>query len=637
MAIADGVPQRMINSLRKAGAIPGGSRSQHEEYEMPKFMAMRERLALADYGAEERCPGQLALPAPSSNSGTDRLSAKCEPMSDSEEDTFAALLGRKRGAPREMLRKVKTEPGTFTRGRETQAWLPENFDDDRMGSPERLQFDPEAKPGSAYAARSAYRKSYSRQLLILRDEKPVLDFSGYKGGGKSSSLNQRFGVRKDAASGRCYAGLALPAVRGGRNCMIEIERARIALRLQKGNVKLEDSQTSKEDRSGLLADPWGCVMAADDKSAADSAGSAPMEEAESGLNTDRGAFWSTPRAPPPKSMPFSAGKGGSSSPMAEASLSARPPPVPRGSAAMGADDLKPAVPVKAAPRQPQVPAKVPVKASPQRPPVPAKAMPGNPPQMSPPASAPPTDDSSRQVPISSRPVFGGSPDSKIAEERSAPPDSNDVNNDSSCTSNPENGKAAEQEVDPAQQEEGEPNAEPVLPNFRAESEPEGPPPGLEDDRLNEVQMALVKELAGGAKYHDPAREPNASSIQAKNCSLIDVKELKFCHKDIGPKFTHGHHKNRPVVTLLQDLHAGKVVADQLPPLVVMRSKKGLQVVCGNRRLYCLKRYSHEASKSVNVWCVVHDLKSKNTPRELLFKYVLATTTEDSNSIVSRAV
>lgn len=161
--------------------------------------------------------------------------------------------------------------------------------------------------------------------------------------------------------------------------------------------------------------------------------------------------------------------------------------------------------------------------------------------------------------------------------------------------------------------------------------------GLEqqDNDLLRRQMNIVREMAGGSKFHDPARDPSAYRKQAQNMCLIEVSQLKFCHKDIGQRFTHGRHRGQPVLKLLEELHARRVDAQDLPPLVVMRKENTLQVVCGNRRLYCLKRYALEASRAVNVWCVVYDLKSKETPRPLVFKYILATTTEDSDRISAR--
>merc|ERR1712050_488668 len=129
----------------------------------------------------------------------------------------------------------------------------------------------------------------------------------------------------------------------------------------------------------------------------------------------------------------------------------------------------------------------------------------------------------------------------------------------------------------------------------------------------------------------------ASREQAKNTVLIDVTKLRFLHATISPTFMHGKHNGRPVLTLLEDLHAGKTDPLHLPPLLVMRKNKHAEweVVCGNRRLYCLKRYAAEASACVNAWCIVYDLKAQETPRPLVMKYILAATTQDGGSIKLR--
>jgi len=151
-------------------------------------------------------------------------------------------------------------------------------------------------------------------------------------------------------------------------------------------------------------------------------------------------------------------------------------------------------------------------------------------------------------------------------------------------------------------------------------------------RLNEVQTRLIKELAGGAARHDPARRDQcASREQAKNSCLIDVRRLKFCHVTISPTFMNGPHRGLPVLTLLDALHRGTSRPEELAPLLVMKHD-GLECVCGNRRLYCLKRYAAEASVSVNAWCIVYDLKAQETPRNLVMKYILAKTTEDGEGI-----
>jgi len=154
----------------------------------------------------------------------------------------------------------------------------------------------------------------------------------------------------------------------------------------------------------------------------------------------------------------------------------------------------------------------------------------------------------------------------------------------------------------------------------------------EPPRLNEVQTRVVRELASGVSRYDPARDPDGARRQAKNTYLIDVQQLKYCHSTISHHFMHGKHRGLPVISLLEDLHAGKVYPRELPPLVVMMCASALEVVCGNRRLYCLQRYAAETGNPVDVWCVVYDLKAQETPRNLVMKYILAKTTEDGSIV-----
>lgn len=151
-----------------------------------------------------------------------------------------------------------------------------------------------------------------------------------------------------------------------------------------------------------------------------------------------------------------------------------------------------------------------------------------------------------------------------------------------------------------------------------------------------LMHGMVSEFAGGAKFHDPARDPKALTEQARNVFLIDVRDLQFCHEAISSHFTHGDHTGKRILGLLEDLHSGKANPGDLPPLVVIRDgKRGFRVVCGNRRLYCLKRYAAEIGKSLKVWCVVYDAKAQNTPRALVMKYILAANTKEAASVKLR--
>merc|ERR1711974_445829 len=111
--------------------------------------------------------------------------------------------------------------------------------------------------------------------------------------------------------------------------------------------------------------------------------------------------------------------------------------------------------------------------------------------------------------------------------------------------------------------------------------------------------------------------------------------LKYCHGSISEIFTHGQHRGQSVLTLLGELRSGSINAKELPPMLVMRSACGAEVVCGNRRLYCLKQFAAETATPVRAWCIVYNLMAQNTPRELLAKYMLARTTLSGNRITLR--
>jgi len=147
--------------------------------------------------------------------------------------------------------------------------------------------------------------------------------------------------------------------------------------------------------------------------------------------------------------------------------------------------------------------------------------------------------------------------------------------------------------------------------------------GAHGERLNEAQKALLAQLAG-------ALSPGSSGgtqveEQTKEPVLVDVKVLRFVHKTIHKTFASGEQKGQPLQTLLDDLIAGKLSPTDLPPLTVVNTEKGLEVITGNRRLYCLKRYVTEASPqanvAANVWCRVYDLKGRDTPRPVVMKYI----------------
>eukprot|EP00913_Durusdinium_trenchii_P001748 g1619.t1 len=72
------------------------------------------------------------------------------------------------------------------------------------------------KPGSAYAERSAFKKAYARKMLPLVGEKPILDFSAYKGAYQTNvkaTDGFSLALAQAEAPRRIYAGLELPGER----------------------------------------------------------------------------------------------------------------------------------------------------------------------------------------------------------------------------------------------------------------------------------------------------------------------------------------------------------------------------------------------------------------------------------------
>lgn len=477
---------------------------------------------------------------------------------------------------------------------------------------------PPDKPGSAYAERSAFKRAYARKMLPLCGEKPVLDFSAYRTSVKATDrLELPSEQQASEPKRRMYAGLEIPPVRGLAHHEAERWRAGVG-----GSLPADPAA---EDKPDLLKDPWGCAMAGKQEEEPSS-----PEEAET--------------IPKPKRRP-----------QAQAS-SLSQPPATTPSADPPSVGFAKKMPVKNVPKPPATPPPAHI--------VPAKARPGAATStaafakakslavLPSTATSPPDAGMSKAVmPPSPSVAVKAMPRKTMGDGSRAQGDETAFAKQASSLSGPAVSEGSEpqqgnlsdlprlleetgKEDDRNSEDEDEEAA------AKAAKLPRQMPAvrslmGLDDSRLSEYQMELVKDLASGSKFHDPARDPQAYRKQARNMCLVEVSRLKFCHKDIGPRFSHGSHQGVPVLKLLQDLHAGRADPKELPPLVVMRNRGDLQVVCGNRRLYCLKRFAMEASKAVDVWCVVYDLKAKDTPRPLLFKYILATTTQDSNTVSAR--
>eukprot|EP00930_Biecheleria_cincta_P070734 TRINITY_DN58348_c0_g1_i1.p1 TRINITY_DN58348_c0_g1~~TRINITY_DN58348_c0_g1_i1.p1 ORF type:complete len:807 (+),score=158.80 TRINITY_DN58348_c0_g1_i1:127-2547(+) len=551
MAINDTVPPPILQALCSAGA------KEHTDLQLPKqssilaLMDTSQPAALHDFSAAKR--NDLSEGARHADRDEPSQSGLWDAKTADSFEGFPSSVGNQKrdGAKTDDdLMSEISSPSTPPLG-------------SALGS---------SRAGSAYAARSAFKKAYSRQMLPLRDEKPVLDFSVYKAASTPSTTEIE--EIKPPPKKRCYAGLVdIPRVRGSP--LHERERARICFAVAGEHVE----PRSQQDRTDLLTDHWGCVMAGNNLAGV------PLTQKTQG----------SPSLECKKDMPVPVQarplpEGGVTELLPEAQLlkySAAVSKAPPGSRPLEAAE---GVEVKEEANE-----KIAGNCEGRR--VATEAASG--------------------ATVKAEGLLGLP--NMLQEALPRQEDSNDSATD--CAE-----KRAEPPLPPMR-------SIPGFPGDRADAMAGG----LDDTRLSEQQMQLVKELAGGAKFHDPARDPTANADQARNACLVEVGELKFCHKNIGPKFTHGAHRGLPVLSLLEDLHSGRVEPRQLPALVVMRSKLGLQVVCGNRRLYCLKRFAAEAARSVDAWCVVYDLKSKDTPRPLVFKYILAATTEDPKAIGARSM
>lgn len=490
---------------------------------------------------------------------------------------------------------------------------------------------PAMHSGSAFAARSAFRKSYSKQLLPICDDKPVLDFSAYRRPGQPK-------VAEVSKPMRSYAGLPLRGVRG-MDQDVERARARIAHEASApdgavvsaagavpgpGALLGEDQPTSVQAKvqPDLLQDPWGCIMAvakpellATALAGVVAAGVSHSSFSGTGLHAqpDREHAEADDGAQPQISS-VAACKNG----VGQALLG----PIANGGDAAAGGIALPSIP--------------------------------HPP--------PPLDNGRQRPEYRQHAEYGGAPPAQIAQQPPPPPPHEGQHAEAARTARahpsaiPSFSKASASVPPGVARPPSEPppvavDRGPPAHMAGAELAPGGPVEENELPRMadldhlptisnNEmptaVQWQLVQELAGGARFHDPARDRFASRDQVENTCLIDVRILRFCHETISPHFMHGTHHHLPVLSLLEELHKGKADSQRLPPLVVMRSGRGLDVVCGNRRLYCLKRYAAESSKVVSAWCIVYDLMAQDTPRALVMKYILATTSKDGGSIKLRS-
>lgn len=691
MAINDAVPDPICELLQRAGAKPGGGKppdhllALNGGSALPALTNCAELAMLADIGVscKSELGPQLGRVTASSKQGPQlprsRHSGSSVPPSHASTDEFMRALAPLRAEavasdsdtepptePRPMrgvldVESPATPPldATAARGGKADgaALAQASRADEKQGqspftsiackadletvkpdvgaqgttlcvhtSPSMSSSTPVMQSGSAFAARRAFRGTYSRALLPLCDDAPVLDFSEYT----STSKQKR----------KSYAGIALAGGLRGTNQEHERARALIVREMDQitaqiaapadsevaallsskmeppcpGQVGANVSQAYAKIKPDMLQDPWGCVMSMDEPAGAGAVGSV-VPAAEVGDQDQNGSTAVVAKAMPVPGQiavkvddtdlcvglpsfarhagALPAGSFGVVSPLLLGPPFSPPPPREEHPSAMSGGH-QPAVPcvadmgesfAKSSPSIPTIPGAL-HKAAPFAPPVSLSA-------------------------ATQAATATACPEAFIL-----PPIAMDVSVAVPLLTMPLEGIGEQLKL-------------PML------AEVELPSIGANGESPTAEQWSLVKQLAGGARFHDPARDRWACREQVENTCLIDVRRLKFCHETISPHFTHGEHRGILVLTLLEGLHKGAVDPQKLPPLVVMRSERGLEVVCGNRRLYCMKRFAAEASRNVSAWCIVYDLKAQDTPRPLVMKYIIASTTKDGGSIKLR--
>merc|ERR1712070_460600 len=87
---------------------------------------------------------------------------------------------------------------------------------------------------------------------------------------------------------------------------------------------------------------------------------------------------------------------------------------------------------------------------------------------------------------------------------------------------------------------------------------------------------------------------------------------------------HGFNKGAPLTTLVQELASGCTHVNAMPPLVVINSKFGVEVLMGHRRLWCYKELAARREQAVKVRCYWWEL-SQGVPEKVKAKWLLTRT------------
>ena len=89
---------------------------------------------------------------------------------------------------------------------------------------------------------------------------------------------------------------------------------------------------------------------------------------------------------------------------------------------------------------------------------------------------------------------------------------------------------------------------------------------------------------------DPACSETAVRVYASLIREIDVSELRYHDCSSSMEFSHGGHKGQRVEMLSYDLWYGRLQTADIKPLVAMKYKGAVWVICGNRRCRAMKTY-----------------------------------------------
>ncbi|CAE6937276.1 unnamed protein product [Symbiodinium natans] len=108
-------------------------------------------------------------------------------------------------------------------------------------------------------------------------------------------------------------------------------------------------------------------------------------------------------------------------------------------------------------------------------------------------------------------------------------------------------------------------------------------------------------------------------------------DLFFCHAQISRHFRSSPHRGQPLDKLLEDLISEKVCPLDITPLVGVEDEAKIWVVCGNRRLFVLRKFSQQVRDEggeILIPIYVHKKSSaKPLPDSLFAKYVEASSTK----------